>query len=186
MIKKAQNTKIEFTDFNDLDSFKKLFLEYYRPLTIFAFSYVKNSDTAKDIVQELFIKIWEKRNEVKVKQDVKAYLYQCVKNACLTFIQTKGKIHLSLESVDSQKIENTLMDQIISIETEERIFTAIEELPPQCKTIFKLSRFEKMKYSDISKKLGLSVKTIENQIGSALKKLARLKHILTMFFLVFI
>jgi RNA polymerase sigma-70 factor, ECF subfamily len=183
---KVKSDKSRYFNYDDPETFKLLFHEYYRPLTVFASTYVREMEASKDIVQDFFLKLWEKRKEIEIKCDVKSYLYQSVKNTCINYIKSNGRIYVSLEETGFHDIEEGLIEKIITIETEERIFKAIEDLPPQCRTIFKLSRLEKLKYSEIAKKLGLSIKTIENQISTALKKLSKIKHILFLFTVYFI
>lgn len=186
MQKDLKNHNSRYFNYDDPETFKLLFHEYYRPLTVFASTYVGEMEASKDIVQDLFIKLWEKRKDIEIKCDVKSYLYQSVKNSCINYIKSNGRIYVSLEETGLHDIEEGLVEKMIIIETEERIYKAIEDLPTQCRIIFKLSRLEKLKYSEIAKKLGLSIKTIENQISTALKKLSKIKFILLLIIAFFI
>ncbi len=154
-------------------AFKTLFSKYYRPLTVFASTYVGEQDAARDIVQTVFLRLWENRERISIDRSEKSYLYQCVKNACYNHIASskKGvKVDLNPSMV---VVEDDVLETMIAVETRERIYKAIESLPAQCREIFKLSRIHQLKHAEIAEKLKLSEKTIENQVGIALKKLIK-------------
>jgi RNA polymerase sigma-70 factor, ECF subfamily len=161
----------------DLKKFRELFEDHYRPLTIFAMKYVTVEDTAKEIVQQVFVNLWETRRTLVIEKCARAFLYQCVKNACINFSRTKHQqIHFT-DDFSTLVLEDDVLERMIATEELEQVYQAIEELPERCRVIFKLSRLKQLRHSEIAKKLNISVKTVENQIGHALKKLSRIRPV---------
>lgn len=157
-------------------SFESIFKLYYKALCQYAFSLVKSREDAEEIVQQVFFKIWEQREIVMIELSAKAYLYRSVYNHCLNHLK-----HVSVQQTH-QKYLNSLPvplaanteTRVLGRELGHLIKTALAELPEQCGLIFRLSRYEGLKYGEIAQKLGLSVKTVEAQMGKALR-LMRLK-----------
>jgi RNA polymerase sigma-70 factor (family 1) len=155
---------------SDAKAFEQLFKNYYALLSHFASSYLNDLDESEEIVQDIFVKIWEKREEITIVTSFKSYLYQAVKNKCLNYIRNKKTQHSHLTIIDKPEYENPqTIGEINASELNEKLFEALEELPPKCKQIFQMSRLDGMKHKEIADKLDLKVKTIENQIGIALK-----------------
>ncbi len=154
--------------------FKQLFDLHYRPLTVFAVEYVKDIHTARDIVQNVFVRLWEIRETLSFSKSPRAYLYQSVKNACINHSKSKHKLTEISGTAEMHVLEDDVLDRMIAIETLEATYKAIETLPDRCRDIFKLSRFHQLKHAEISRQLNISEKTVENQITIALKKLAGL------------
>ncbi len=155
----------------DDSTFEQMFKSHYKVLHAYASVMLRDEDTAEEIVQSMFLKFWEKRSLLNVQTSIKAYLYKCVHNDSLNYlkhqtIKTKYQdyaVHSMNDHYEpaSSKVELT--------ELETRLQEALKELPEQCRTIFQMSRFEELKYREIADQLGLSVKTIENQMGKALR-----------------
>jgi RNA polymerase sigma-70 factor, ECF subfamily len=162
----------------DPEVFQDLYNANYRPLVIFAYEYLSDMDTAREVVQALFVRIWEKRTQLHILPSARSYLYQCVKNACLNHIHASRRMIVLREDDSCYMVDDEVLDKMIAIETEERIFQLVETMPKKCREIFLLSRVDGLKYAEIADKLGLSVKTIENQISIAIKKLAKLRKLL--------
>jgi len=167
---------------DEYSQFKMLFDEYYRPLTVFAMQYVGDMDTAREIVQGFFVKLWESRETLRIKVSVKAYFYQSIKNACYNYSKSRHRRMDINTEMPVTVVEEDVLDRMIEIESKERLYKAIEKLPDRCKKIFKMSRFKQMKHAEIAKKLNISEKTIESQISIAVKKLMKLKKFLLIFF----
>ncbi|RYU97174.1 RNA polymerase sigma-70 factor [Emticicia agri] len=151
--------------------FETIFRKYYQSLCNYANSMLKEMDEAEEIVQNLFSGIWEKRAELEISISLKSYLYRAVHNHCLNRIKHL-KIREEYQQYASNYHENSyesVGQSVMKNELERRIEEAIEKLPEQCRLIFRLSRFEELKYHEIAEKLGISPKTVENQIGKALK-----------------
>ena len=170
MIRLASNT-FERIKNGDEKAFDYLFDTYYKGLSVFANKYVKNVEVAEDIVQELFIKVWNKREQLDVNTSLKSYLFQSVYNSCLNHLKHL-KIRDNYKKYISYNNTNELQhDTLVEEEFKSRIYNSIESLPEKCKIIFKLSRFEGLKYKEIAEKRNISIKTVKGQIGKALKTL---------------
>lgn len=146
-----------------------VFRDYYKPLVRYGTTFLKDSDEAEDIVQQVFVSLWEKRSELAIHTSIRAVLYKSVQNACLNKIK-----HLKIRNSYAEEFKATTAHENSSDpaqvnELNERIQQAMESMPEQCGRIFKMSRFEQLRYQEIADQLGLSVKTVENQMGKALK-----------------
>ena len=155
----------------DTASFEMLFKTHYDPLCRFALSYLQDPDDAEETVQAVFIGFWEKRQTIQVDTSLKAYLYRSVRNACLNEIKRVKvrKLHADSMMVEGEPQSQPSDHLAIRQELEEKIQEALQTLPEQCRLIFKMSRFEELKYQEIADQLNLSIKTVENQMGKALK-----------------
>jgi RNA polymerase sigma-70 factor (ECF subfamily) len=160
---------------NNKEHFNQLFSDYYVNLCRFAYTYVKDSAIAEEIVQEVFISIWEKRQELVISSSIRSFLYTSVKNKALNHIRDeKTRIGHEYEFAREQ---NTKVTQLINFcereELTQLIDQAIGELPDQCRIIFELSRNENLTYNEIAQHLNISPKTVENQMSIALKRLRK-------------
>jgi RNA polymerase sigma-70 factor (ECF subfamily) len=152
-------------------AFEQLFKQYYTSLCRYADSIVKDLDDAEEVVQTVFVTIWEKRLDIEISQLLKSYLYRSVHNHCLNRLKHNKikEVHQEYIGYFGEQHYEAVTEVIERNELEVKIREAIEKLPEQCKIIFKLSRFDELKYQEIANKMGLSIKTIENQIGKALR-----------------
>lgn len=153
----------------NLKTFEMIFNQYYQPLVQYGNTIMKDRDEAEDLVQQVFISVWEKRENIEVHTSLRALLYKAVHNACLNRIKQQKVRREHISSPELAQPAHVHTDPLQEKELEHRIEAAISLLPEQCAKIFRLSRFEQLKYQEIADKLGLSVKTIENQMGKALK-----------------
>lgn len=168
--------------------FESVFKAHFKNLAAYALMIVKDPAAAEEIVQQVFFRLWEQKDEVVRQDTVATYLYRAVHNTCLNYLKHarvregyKSHVHLT----SSETGHDT--DHAALRELREKIDEALNDLPEQCRTIFQMSRYEDMKYRDIAEKLGISVKTVENQLGKALKILrTRLADYLPMLGLLFI
>jgi RNA polymerase sigma-70 factor, ECF subfamily len=175
-------------DLSREDSFEQVFRSHFKSLHSYACTLMRDPTAAEEVVQNVFVKLWEKKEEIEIRENISVYLYRAVHNASLNQLK-----HLKVRSTyqsyamrrhtpnDHEKASGKLMLG----ELEQRLEKALLELPEQCRTIFQLSRFEELKYREIADKLGLSIKTVENQMGKALK-LLRLKLVDFLPFLFFV
>ncbi|MCG6190678.1 RNA polymerase sigma-70 factor [Maribellus maritimus] len=154
----------------DDTAFSRLFDEFYTPLCFFANRYVADLDLSRSLVQQVFVDLWVKREKLNIHFSPKSYLYHSVRNRSIDYLRTEKKsIPISGTIEDSGSIP--FHDLVEEAELNDKINKAINQLPEKCREIFVLCRFENMKYSEIAKKLNISVKTVEMQMGIALKKL---------------
>lgn len=154
-------------------AFEQLFKTHFRGLHAYAITILKDEMMGEEIVQNVFYKFWEKREQLAIETSPKAYLYKAVYHDCLNYIKHKKVksahvMHVVRQSSD--RVENA-SGKVLQGELKEHIHEAMNELPEQCRTIFQMSRYEGMKYQEIADEMDLSVKTIENQMGKALKLL---------------
>lgn len=173
----------QFRD-GDKKAFSQLFNAYYKPLLKYAFTFLNSAEEAEDIVQQCYIKLWEKR-EQDIHTSIRAMLYKMVHNASLNRV-TQLKVRLEYTKDIQRSGSNDVTDNFVhGNELVQKVNEAIEKLPEQCKRIFKMSRIEEKKYQEIADELKLSIKTIENQMGKALKILRdELKDYLPVFLII--
>jgi len=161
---------ISATVYND-ELFEQLFRAHYKALHAYATTILKDIDIAEEVVQNLFLKFWEKRELLSIATSIKAYLYKCVYNDSLNYLKHENvKLkhqNFTVYTMDTSSEPASAKAELTELETKLR--AALNELPEQCRTIFQLSRFEELKYKEIAEQLGLSIKTVENQMGKALK-----------------
>ena len=155
----------------NLNSFERLFKKHYVQLCMYAVKYIKNEHLAEEIVQDVFYKIWEKRLFININISLKSYIFIAVRNKCLQQINHQKTINSykkHIENSDKNQL-NGPHENLIYKETLEIFNEALETLPERCSEIFKLSRFEGLKYSEIANNLSVSIKTVEVNISKALK-----------------
>lgn len=153
--------------------FETIFRNYYERLCNYANSILSDMDEAEEIVQNTFLVIWEKREATDIHTSVKSYLYQSVHNHCLNRIKhfKVRRQHSEYYRQHAEQGIDNVAQTLIGAELEQQINKAIEELPKQCKTVFKLSRFENLTYAEIASQLKLSIKTVDNHMVRALRVL---------------
>lgn len=157
----------------DEAGFEQVFKTYFKNLTRYAFTILQDRDLSEDIVQNVFYKLWERMDTLNFSGPVAAYLYQSVYHESLNHLK-----HQKVKKEYQTHISRHMKDQtdaahkkVLLSELEGRLQSAINELPEQCRTIFQLSRFDELRYREIGQRLGISVKTVENQMGKALRLL---------------
>jgi RNA polymerase sigma-70 factor (ECF subfamily) len=152
-------------------AFEEMFRLHFRRLYAYAITIVKEEVTAEEIVHNVFYKIWEKKGGIDIQTSVTAYLYRAVYNDSLNYLKHKKvKLAYAAHAVMQTKEESHSATSKIQLsELQQKLDAALSELPEQCRTIFQMSRFEDLKYAEIAGRLGISVKTVENQMGKALK-----------------
>ncbi len=157
----------------DENAFQFFFDKYYTDLCNFVNQYINNPETAEELVQDLFVYLWEKRADISLHSSVKAYLYLSSKNKSLNFIRNNKTKNRLLEKYRIEKTEiHTHSDSFLdSEELSELLKSSIDSLPDRCREIFLLSRKMELSHKEIAAKLNISPKSVENQIAIALKKL---------------
>lgn len=151
-------------------AFDAVFRQWYEPLCRYACRLADGDmDEAEDLVQQAFVKLWEYRARLDVSWSLKAYLYKTVHNACLNRLRARSVRSKYLDYNAQQLNDMHTLPDDTSPELLERFQRAMDALPPQCRHIFELSRFETLKYREIADQLGISIKTVETQMGKALR-----------------
>jgi len=169
----------------DEAAFEQVFKTHYKNLHAYACAMLKNEDEAEEIVQQVFFKLWERSHNLSISGSVAAYLYRAVHNEGLNWLKhQKIKASHQLHIAYSMKNKSEPVAGMQQKELENKFRQALNELPEQCRTVFQLSRYEDMKYREIADKLEISVKTVENHMGKALKLLrTKLVEFLPLFIL---
>jgi len=140
-------------------------------LCFFAQKYVKDFEAAKEIVQDAFLSLWEKRETIDMDRPVKAYLTMIIHNKCTNYLRDNRKFDKNILQIENltEVPEYESADSMVEEELKEKIDSAIEELPEKCKQIFVMNRYENLKYQQIADQLQISVKTVETQMSKALQ-----------------
>ena len=147
-----------------------LFKDYYRPLSVFAVKYVSDLDLAREIVQNLFIHLYENRSSLVITTSLESYLYQSVRNRCLNQIKHSKTQKEHLENYGSNQQGSEDLEAIIRAnELEHAIYKIVDSLPAQRKNVFIMSRVNGLSNSEIAGKLNISKRTVETHISHALK-----------------
>jgi RNA polymerase sigma-70 factor (ECF subfamily) len=168
---------------NDEAAFKLIFNSYYSSLCHYALQFINDREHSEEVVQELFVKIWEKRETLNVEISLRHYLFRSVRNQCLNLLQ-----HEKIRKLHAEKLKDALLsedapgDYFISQEMILKIEESVNSLPEKRREIFRLSREEGLKYREIAEKLHISIKTVEIQMGLALKSLREKLRVFVFFF----
>ena len=141
--------------------FKKLYL----PLGMYALRFVGDVDSAEDLVQDAFVKAWQSIGDGIVIDNFKAYMYRCVRNECIGLLRRRNDI---VGNADMPDVED---DDIDTSERDARLWRAIDALPERCRIVFLLSKRDGLSNEEIAAELGLSVKTVKNQMTKAYSRL---------------
>ncbi len=158
---------------NDEKVFETFFRTYYQRLCNYANTILNDMDEAEEMVQNAFLTLWEKRETIEVHTSLKSYMYRTVYNSSLNRVkhlkvqQKHGEFYKHSATLTHESTSEKLMES----ELENMARNAVEQMPPQCRAVFKLSRFENLSYAEIAQQLGISVKTVENHMVKALRTL---------------
>ncbi|WP_020527480.1 RNA polymerase sigma-70 factor [Flexithrix dorotheae] len=153
--------------------YKYLFNLYYEALCQFALKYIRFPEIAEEIVQDVFIYLWEKRETIQIHSSLKAYLHTAVRYQAIYYYRNASKKPIFDDNYPEERLTSGNESELLIeyLELEKQVLKSIEKLPEKCKQIFKLSRNSGLTYQQIADKMSVSKKTVENQIGIALKKL---------------
>ncbi|MGX5820756.1 RNA polymerase sigma-70 factor [Chitinophaga lutea] len=155
----------------DADAFADVYRTYYPLLYSVARRYLPHGSVAEEIIQDVFLLIWERSPELDHAAGLKNYLCKAVANRCLNHLQREQMLRRHHEQILLSSDDSYVSTFVEEQELRYRVYEAIERLPARCREIFKLSRFEGLKNGQIAQQLGLSVKTVENQMTIALRQL---------------
>ncbi|WP_207491632.1 RNA polymerase sigma-70 factor [Aridibaculum aurantiacum] len=157
-------------------AFSQLYNSFYARLIAFSKSITRSQEQAEEVVEDVFIKLWRKRQQLPGVQNLQVYLYVATKNTSLNAVADKAKT-LSIQPFDDLDIDldhqgMNPYDLMITQEMQMRMMQAIDNLPPRCKMIFKLVREDGLKYKDVAEVLNISVNTIDAQMAIAVKRIS--------------
>jgi len=150
---------------------KHLFDEYFHQLVFSAFNYVNDRGQAEEIVQDVFVKVWQNFDQLQTVKDLKAYLFKAVKNSCLNFLK---HIKVRQKFIDdtgggSSLVQKSHEETIAEEETKKKVHQAVNKLPDTWKEAFMLSKYNKLKYHEIAEEMNISQKTVEKYMSKALQ-----------------
>jgi len=152
----------------DYSSYNQLFMRYYSRLCALVFGITQSSSASEDVVQELFIRLWVNRAKLEINESISGYLYRSSKNAALNYLRAEKS---RLKSIQNMPVQEWQSDEslIEQIEFGAALNQCIGQLPERSRDVFMKSRFDGLKQQEISDQLGISVKTIKNQIWKSLQ-----------------
>ena len=158
----------------DNTAFSQIFQKYYQALYQFAGRFVKDAQTAENIVQDVFVKLWTNRENCLITSSLKSYLYAATRNTALNFLSHEKK-QLSTEDLMSDRRDTTANpeERIIENEMIDGVHKAIEKLPEKCRYVYLMKRYDDLKYHEIAEILDISINTVKTQMKRALKSLLK-------------
>ncbi|GAB3221613.1 RNA polymerase sigma-70 factor [Spirosoma arcticum] len=167
----TEQDAIEAIRQGDERAYEIIFRQHYAPLCRYARQFLTDADEAEEEVQAMFLALWERRDGLFITTSLKGYLFRAVHNRCLNRIKhfaVRDEYQQHARYVAETTAESP-MQRLLGDELSDRLRMAIQKLPEQCRLAFTLSRFEELRYGEIADQLGISPKTVENQIGKALR-----------------
>lgn len=172
----------------DVKAFESVFREYYAPLCVHARRYLIDPDIAEEVVQDMFFKMWERRDSLVITTSLSAYLYKSVSNHALNHIKYQSHIrkyqeYIGFRTEDHQAV--SVHDALVHSDLEKKMISLVKSMPEKRRMIFEMSRLEGLRYHDIADKLGISLKTVEIQMSKALEFMrSKLRDYLPTFWLI--
>jgi RNA polymerase sigma-70 factor (ECF subfamily) len=161
----------------DYAAYRELFTRYYRALCTYSMRVVVVREVAEEVVSDVFVKLWKNREQIEVHTSFEAYMYRAVRNQSLDYLKLRMHRVYERESLESIQWNiayanhHTPVEEVVFNEFYERVEGHINDLPRQCQLIFRMSREEGLRYREIAERLKISIKTVETQMGRALKVL---------------
>ncbi len=157
----------------DVATFERYYKVQYKSFFLMACKYLKDSAQAAEIVNDVFMKIWEDGVTIRVDSSLKSYIYKAIINRCINVLNKNKRILSYQTDLNNLQDESYELRQIEENELMIKLYAAIEQLPDKCRQVFEMSRFEELKQQEIAEKLGISIKTVKNHITIALKQLSK-------------
>jgi RNA polymerase sigma-70 factor (ECF subfamily) len=156
----------------DKQAFEKLFRSSYVSLVRYARVLLKDHDMAEEIVQDLFFRLWQGRENLKIESSLNGYLFRSVHNRSLHYIEHLKVVsrHAGEIAAEAPASSDSVTEDIYYSELQEKVTRVLDRLPERCRAIFRMSRFEGLKYNEIADKLSVSLKTVEADMGKALRE----------------
>ncbi|MGE5406465.1 MAG: RNA polymerase sigma-70 factor [Methanosarcina sp.] len=154
----------------DHDAFTVIFTTYYKDLVIFAMNFLKQREIAEEIVQDIFVRLWDNSKTLSIDNSLKSYLLKCVQNSCFDLIRHNKIVQRYNDEIGSSQetFEFNTDNYVINSELEDLLKVALDKLSPEIYEAYCLSRYKGLRYKDIAVKMKVSVRTVEVRIGKAL------------------
>lgn len=169
-MKESDHIILDLIKKGDKKGLEMLFEDFYRPLVAYAYTYIRNKEESEDIVQEVFIKLWESKKLLQVDTNIRIYMYQSVKNTCLNWLKNKSRINTeTIENVP--ELSKDFFDEGDWNDYIEEVHRKIERLPEKTREIFKSVVIENKKYKEAAEDFGISVNTVKTVLTRALDNL---------------
>ena len=166
-------------------AYNQLFDKYYMPLCVYSLKYCDSFQLAEDIVQDLFVKLWDEKIYMKFDNSISPYLFKAVKNNTLQGIKKQSKYQFdAIEKVVNNLMEEEPLDFATLEEEKKKLYEQVEALPEKCKEVFKAIVLENMKYKEVAERLDISVNTVKTHYARALKQLRFKLDVIIMLMLV--
>lgn len=166
-------------------AYNQLFDKYYMPLCVYSLKYCDSFELAEDIVQDLFIKLWDEKLYLKLENPINPYLFKSVKNNTLQAMKKESKfVFQDIENVVNNLMEEEPLDFATLEEEKKKLYLQIEALPEKSKEVFKAIVLENMKYKEVAEHFDISVNTVKTHYARALKQLRFKLDIIIMLMLV--
>ena len=157
-------------------AFKSLFNRFYKMLLAIAINILRDVEPSKDVVQEVFFQVWKKRETLEIRSSLEAYLKRATINRSLNYIKSRKRFDSNEQFEDRQSLAASSQEHLEADDLQKAIQKALDGLPEKCRVVFIMRRQEGMPVKEIAEKLGISPKTVENQITKALKVLKNAVH----------
>lgn len=160
--------------YDDEKAYKELFFLFYKALTQFAFAFVKSKEMSEEIVSDVFINIWKGRKNLEEIDNLKTYLYTSTKNISLKYLLKQHRqVAIGIDSLDIELESKDIQPEQLMITADmlNKISQAVDHLPPRCKLIYKFIKEDGLRYKEVAAILNISVKTIDNQLAIAIKRI---------------
>jgi len=154
-------------------AFESYYKEHYKTFFLASYNYVKSSTVAQEIVNDVFLKIWEDAEKISIESSLKSYIYRAIINRSINALNKQKRESQNQKELAQLQTESYELRQMETNELKVQLYKAIEALPDQCKKVFLMSRMDGLKQQEIAEKLGISIKTVKNHITHALKQLRK-------------
>ena len=155
----------------DEQSFEQYYKAHYKFLFVGACKYLGEATLAQEIVNDVFMKLWQDADQITIQSSLRSYLYRAVINRCLNELDKSKRDRKQQQELGRHTVEAAEFKEMEDNELKIRLYDAIDQLPEQCRRVFLMSRFEEMKQQAIADRLGISLKTVKNHMTVALQRL---------------
>lgn len=155
----------------DIEVFERYYKEHFKSFLLMASKYLKDPAQAEEIVNDVFLKIWEDGGKITIESSLKSYIYRAIINRSINVLNKSRRESVQSTDINFFPDESYELHQMEENELRIKLYAAIDQLPEQCRRVFEMSRFGELKQQEIADKLGISIKTVKNHITIALKQL---------------